>query len=165
MPLLGAAMAYVFDLEEVDPEIFVDNQGSEIVEFVLGYDLDDELVIVMSVMLIPCGEACDLRFGIREKDLNKDWKVSGLCYDRERVRECIPSQARDIILVYICLAVGALASATQYEKITMETYYRNLPSQAMQKYESISNQLISNGFSVETSFRNDDGIDYWLFVK
>lgn len=158
-------MAYVFDLEEVEPEVFVDNLGSEIVEFALGYDLAGDLAILMSVMLAPCGEAADLRFGIREKDLNKDWKVSGLCYERERVQECIPGHARDIILAYICVAVGALASATQYNKITMETYYPNLPAAAMQKYQAISNQLMENGFSVETSFRNDDGIDYWLFVK
>lgn len=73
-------MAYEFDIE-VDPDPpFTDNLGLEIVEFALGYDVDADLVVVMSVMLVPVHdpEAHDLRFGIRENSLSKDWRVGGL---------------------------------------------------------------------------------------
>jgi hypothetical protein len=47
-------MAYTFDLEtELPGAPFVDVFGAEIVEFALGYDVDAEIVVLMSVMLVP----------------------------------------------------------------------------------------------------------------
>lgn len=83
-------MAYEFDIE-VDPDPpFSDNMGLEIIEFALGYDLDADLAIVMSVMLVPVDdpEAHDLRFGIREKSLVSDWKVSPPDYGLDTAPIC-----------------------------------------------------------------------------
>ena len=90
-------MAYEFDLIEVDPDPpFTDNLGLEIVEFALGYDVDADLVVVMSVMLVPVHdpEAHDLRFGIRENSRSKEWRVGGLDYTKESVDKYIPKEWR-----------------------------------------------------------------------
>jgi hypothetical protein len=83
-------MAYEFDIETDPDDPFTDAMGLEIVEFALGYDLDRDIVVVMSVMLVPIDEAHDLRFGIREKGLVKDWKVTAPDYSQEAVNTYIP---------------------------------------------------------------------------
>lgn len=42
-------MAYVYDLDSELSDVFVDNLGTSVVEFALGYDLEQEEVI-----LFPC---------------------------------------------------------------------------------------------------------------
>jgi hypothetical protein len=159
-------MAYVFDLDNQLSPVFVDNLGTSIVEFALGYDLDSNEIILFSVTLGPSdGGVSDLRFGIRTRDAEKDWKVGGLDFSRKRVLECIPSKARKVVQDLLLAAVSELAKATNDERITMETYYANLPPEALEKYENITTILIFNGFSVETKFRDVDGVDYWLYSK
>jgi hypothetical protein len=47
-------MTYIFDLETELPDVpFVDGFDVETVEFALGYDVDAETAMVMSVMLVP----------------------------------------------------------------------------------------------------------------
>ena len=87
-------MAYFFDLETELPDApFVDGFDVEIIEFALGYDVDADIAMVMSVMLVPGAsyldgeleDVFDLRFGIRERDLRHEWKVQRLT-TRENAR-------------------------------------------------------------------------------
>jgi hypothetical protein len=159
-------MDYVFDLDAALTPVFIDNLGTSIVEFALGYDLDSNEIVLFSVTLVPCDNGVsDLRFGIRTRDAEKDWKISGLDFSRKRVVECIPSKARKAVHDLLLAAVSDLAKAGNVQKITMETYYANLPPEALEKYENVTNVLIYNGFYVETKFRTVDGIDYWLYTK
>lgn len=49
-------MAYIFELDtELPAAPFVDVWDTAIVEFALGYDIDAEIVVLMSVMLVPGG--------------------------------------------------------------------------------------------------------------
>ena len=45
-------MAFQFDLETELDEIFLDQAGTHALDFALGYDLDDDKVIMMSVLLV-----------------------------------------------------------------------------------------------------------------
>jgi hypothetical protein len=101
-------MAYEFDIETDPDPPFVDNMGVEIVEFALGYDLDRDIVVVMSVMLVPIDEAYDLRFGIREKSLVSDWRVSAPDYTKEAVDNYIPKVWRAFVAYQIARAVRKL---------------------------------------------------------
>jgi hypothetical protein len=159
-------MAYIFELDTELPDVFVDNQGTSVVEFALGYDLEAEEIVLFSVTLGPSVDgASDLRFGIRKRHAEKEWKVSGLDFSREGVSGCIPAHARVEVRLLMLEAVNRLAEQCADDKITMETYYQNLPIEALRKYELISNQLNFKGFYTETTFRDEDGTDYWLFVR
>lgn len=69
-------MAYQFDLETDFDEIFVDIAGTHVIDFALGYDLEEDTVVLMSVLLVSGdsylhGElqgVFDLQFGIRERN-------------------------------------------------------------------------------------------------
>jgi len=159
-------MAYVYDLDSELSDVFVDNFGTSVVEFALGYDLEQEEVILFSVTLGPSIDGVsDLRFGIRRRHIEKEWKVTGLDFSREAVIECIPSYAREEVRILLSASVSRLARACTDEKITMETYYRNLPAAALEKYEMITNILTDNGFLVETKFQDLEGVNYWLYRR
>jgi hypothetical protein len=160
-------MSYVFELDSVLTDVFVDNQGTSIVEFALGFDLDEDEIVLFSVTLGPTDArgASDLRFGIRTRHAEKEWKITGLEFSRERVLKCVPDHARREVRMLLLEAVSRLAHACPDIRITMETYYPNLPKEALRKYDDICNILEYHGFPVETKFRGDDGIDYWLFTK
>ncbi|MCK1420727.1 hypothetical protein IVB14_05220 [Bradyrhizobium sp. 180] len=159
-------MAYVYDLDSELSDVFVDNLGTSVVEFALGYDLEQEEVILFSVTLGPSIDGVsDLRFGIRRRHIEKEWKVTGLDFSRESVLECVPSYAREEVRILLSASVSMLARACTDEKITMETYYRNLPAAALEKYEMITNVLIDNGFLVETKFQDLEGVNYWLYRR
>jgi len=50
--------------------------------------------------------------------------------------------------------------------IAMETFYSNLPPQALGKYNVIGAGVIVCGYVVEGSFRDEASrINYWLFKK
>jgi hypothetical protein len=159
-------MAYVFDLDTELSAVFVDNLGTSIVEFSIGYDPEADEIFLFSITLGPSdGEASDLRFGIRTRHAVKEWRISGLDFSRERVVACVPAGARKNVLALLLAAVQALVQGCADEKITMETYYPNLPPRGLEKYEMITKILEINGFSIETKFRDADGIDYWLYTK
>ncbi|WP_324422465.1 hypothetical protein [Bradyrhizobium sp.] len=157
-------MAYEFDIETDPDPPFSDNLGVEIVEFALGYDLERDLVVLMSVMLVPVDEAHDLRFGIREKSLVSDWKISAPDYTKEAVDSYIPKEWRAFVIVQIMRAVRLLVSQIQPESITMETYYAGLPTKALKKYDMISASVHSCGYETKDQFRHETSQkDYWLF--
>jgi hypothetical protein len=159
-------MSYVFELDPELTDVFVDNMGTSIVEFAIGYDVDEEEIVLFSVTLGPSMDgASDLRFGIRTRHATKEWKISGLDFTRERVSACIPSHGREQVRTLLLHAVLRLANSCLDERITMETYYPNLPAEAVEKYNIICNALEYQGFLIETKFRDDDGKDQWLFTK
>jgi hypothetical protein len=159
-------MSYVYELDAVLTDVFVDNQGTSVVEFALGYDLDEEEIVLFSVALGPSVDgASDLRFGIRTRHAEKVWRVSGLDFSREAVVEYIPEAGRPEVRKLLLAAVSKLAEKCPDSKITMETYYQNLPLEALEKYEEIAKILENIEFSTERKFRDDDGYDYWLFSK
>jgi hypothetical protein len=161
-------MSYEFDVE-VDPDPpFTDNLGLEIVEFALGYDVDADLIVVMSVMLVPVydPEAHDLRFGIRENSLSKEWKVGGLDYTKECVDTYIPKEWRAFVLTQVGRAVRTLVNQVKPDNITMETYYAGLEQKALQKYAPICSAVYGCGYLLGDRFRDDESKkDYWLFTK
>ena len=161
-------MAYEFDIE-VDPDPpFTDNLGLEIVEFALGYDVDADLVVVMSVVLVPVDdpEAHDLRFGIRENSLSKEWKVGGLDYTKECVEKYIPKEWRAFVLMQVQRAVRTLVDKVKPDNITMETYYAGLEQKALQKYALICTTVFGCGYLLGDQFRDEETQkDYWLFTK
>jgi hypothetical protein len=160
-------MSYEIDVEPAEPP-FTDNLGVEHVEFTLGYDLDRDVAIVMSVMLVPVDDpqAHDLRFGIREKDLTKDWKVSAPDYSKEAVDAYIPKVWRAFVSLRLQRAVEKLLETIEPETVTMETYYSRLPEKALKKYEVISAAAHRSNYVTSERFR-DDGTqkDYWVFTK
>ena len=161
-------MAYEFDIE-VDPEEpFTDNLNSEIVEFALGYDVDADLVVVMSVMLVPVYDpkGHDLRFGIRENSLSKEWRVGGLDYTKECVDKYDPEEWRAFVLMQVRRAVRALVQKVKPDNITMETYYAGLEQKALQKYDLICTTVYGCGYRLGDQFRDEESQkNYWLFTK
>jgi len=109
-----------FDLQS-DPldAPFVGAFDVETVEFALGYDIDAETVVLMSVMLVPGAsylddkleDVFDLRFGIRERDLKHEWKVSPPDYTRECTDKYIPKDHRTEVLSLMCKAIELLTKS------------------------------------------------------
>jgi hypothetical protein len=159
-------MSYVYELDAELTDVFVDNQGTSVVEFALGYDLDAEEIVLFSVALGPSVDgASDLRFGVRTRHAVKEWMISGLDFSREVVLECIPPAGRPVVRELLLTAISRLAEKCPDDKITMETYYQNLPPKALEKYNDIAKSLEILGFLTERKFRDGDGYDYWLFSK
>ena len=161
-------MAYEFDIETDPDPPFTDALGGEIAEFALGYDLDRDIAIVMSVMLVPVDDpkAHDLRFGIREQSLTNDWKVSAPDYTRETVDKYIPKEWRTFVIVQLLRSVRVLVNEVSPENITMETYYAGLEQKALKKYDLISSAVHGCGYETKEQFRDETSLtNHWLFCK
>ncbi len=158
-------MAYEFELHELEGP-FTDAEGSKIVEFILGFDAEASVVVVMSVMLVPTEQAdtLELCFGIRRKD--DAGNVNRPDYSKEGSATYIPKGSKNDVLESISRAVSTVVSDTMPEQIIMETFYANLPPEALTKYSVIGAKIIVCGYIVEEDFRDpDSGINYWLFKK
>jgi hypothetical protein len=149
----------------------VDVWDTEIVEFALGYDVDAEIVVLMSVMLVPGGsyldddldDVYDLRFGIRERDAKHEWKVSPPDYSQEGTDKYIPKERRKAVADLLCKALGVLTKHSKAKHLTMETFYDKLPDKALKKYKQICNFLKGCGFELSDEFRDpDSGKNYWF---
>jgi hypothetical protein len=165
-------MAYAFDLETELPDApFVDGFDVETVEFALGYDVDAEIAVLMSMMLVPgasylddhLDDVFDLRFGIRERDLKHEWKVSAPDYTRETAVKYIPKEQRKAVTDLLCQSLGVLTKHSGAKHLTMVTFYANLPDKALKKYKEICNFLEGCGFELKEEFRDEDsGKNYWF---
>jgi hypothetical protein len=165
-------MACIFDLETDLPDApFVDMFGTEIVEFALGYDIDREIAMVMSVMLVPGASylddaldgVFDLRFGIRERDLKHEWKVTPPDYTRECADQYIPREHRQAVTGLLHKAVELLTKHSDAKYLTMETFYSKLPDNALKKYGKICTFLKGCGFELKEEFRDEtNGKNYWF---
>jgi len=168
----AGAMPYIFDLETELPDApFVDAMGVEIVEFALGYEVDADIAIVMSVMLVPGAsylddhleDVFDLRFGIRERDLKHEWKVTAPDYTRECADRYIPKEHRKAVTGLLCQSLEVLTKHSGAKHLTMETFYPKLPDTALKKYKEICNFLEGCGFEPREEFRDkDSGKNYWF---
>jgi hypothetical protein len=160
-------MAYEFDLG--DPEgPYTDSEGSQIVEFVLGVDPETDTVVVMSVILFPTKQedTLELCFGIRTKTGPDLSRVSEPDYGKEGAEKYIPRDKRAAVLARIKQSISSVVSAKMPSLIAMETFYPDLPPQALKKYDGIVASVIVCGYVVEDSFRYEaSGINYWLFKK
>jgi hypothetical protein len=167
-------MAYRFDLDrDFETTPFVDQLGTAIIDFALGYELEASSVVLMSVMLVQgdsylYGEISglyDLQFGIRVRDLVSD-TVTPPDFSTASARKYIPEEGRAEVLKLLLKAVEALEKSTRPVFVTMETVYGHLPPKALTKYATISALLERLGFEVRDRFRDTStGIDYWLFAK
>jgi hypothetical protein len=168
-------MAYQFELEtDFDSAPFCDNLGTQIVEFGLGYDIDQNHIILMSVMFVPAGavwkpEATgvyDLRFGIRERDADLEWKISGPDYTRDAVRKYVPKQHREAVRLDLLKAVSYLVDSVVPAGVTMESYYPNLDSAALRKYSGICQLICEKGYEIVDDFCDGtSGINYWFLKR
>jgi hypothetical protein len=157
-------MAYEFDLETELPAPFRDNLGTAIIEFALGYDTDANQAIIMSVMLVPIRGTHDIRFGLRERDLDHEWKITGADYSIAKVRRYIPKDKRDTVCNLLLDSIKELITHVKPKKVTMETAFANLPDVAMIKYKYIANTVNNSGLATSDEFKNgDNGKYYWLF--
>jgi hypothetical protein len=93
-------MAYVFDLErDFDREPHVDADGSRVIDFALGYELDRSLIIVMSVILVPdASGAFELCFGIRTRSAAYALDVSPPDYSSATAKRFVPPAATKDVL-------------------------------------------------------------------
>ena len=167
-------MAYTFDLDAEVPTVpFVDALRTEIVEFALGYDIERNVAVVMSVMLYPGGTylrgvagAFDLRFGVRERDLDHAWKLTPPDYEREANDRFIPAAHRPEVKERLYEAIEVLLAHSKAVHVTMQSYYSWLPEKAMWKYSCISMIIMSLGFTLQEAFRDETtGKNYWLFTR
>jgi hypothetical protein len=161
-------MPYLFDLEnDFDQEPFVDADGSHIIDFALGYDVDHSLIVLMSVMLIadPSG-AFELCFGIRRRSASNVQDISPPDYSSATARRYVPRSAATDVLELIVIAIIALVRKAKPEHVIMETFHANLPPKAMKKYEVIVSVLEWQSYRLVEQFRNEeDGKDYWSFTR
>lgn len=159
-------MAYEFDDELICDELFTDALSSEIAEFTLGFDLSENFAVLMSIMLLPIDEAYDLRFGIRQKDLASDWRVTPPDYSREAVGLYIPKEKRANVLARLTSSITELVSKKMPDLITMETYYPDLPDFASHKYKDICGAVHCCGYETTDNFRHGTTKkDHWFFTK
>jgi hypothetical protein len=160
-------MAYEFDLGDLEGP-YTDSEGSQIVEFVLGVDPDTDTVVVMSVILFPTTQedVLELCFGIRTKTGPDLSRISEPDYGKEGAKKYIPRDKRADVLAKIEESVSRVVSAKMPSFIAMETFYSNLPPEALKKYSIIGASVIVCGYVVDDSFRYESsGINYWLFRK
>jgi hypothetical protein len=166
------AMPYIFDLQSKPLDVpFVDVFDVSIVEFALGYDVEADVVVLMSVMLLRgasyldsrLDDAFDLRFGIRERDLKHEWKVSAPDFTRESSDRYVPTERRKDVMSLLCKSVQMLIKHSDAKLLTMETFYAHLPDKALMKYRTICSFLETCGFDLQDEFRApDNGKNYWF---
>ena len=161
-------MDYQFDLQRIlNSEVLIDSAGARAIEFTLGYVPDEDVIIVMSVMLIPTerSDVFELCFGIRAKEIKNRITVSEPDYSKKATDLFIPKASRTLVHNLIIEATTVLVQSVHCDYITMETFYSHLPAKAMTKYEAICGAVVLGGYELLDQFRNDDGIDYWSFGK
>jgi hypothetical protein len=164
-------MAFEFELEEDFESPSRDNLDTWAIDIGLGYDIDEDMVVVMSVMLVP-GDAFlkdelshvfDLQFGIRKKWLDR---TSPPDFDKETGRKYIPSERNADVLRVIRRAVMRLVGVVMPDHLTMESYHPNLEPKALTKYDMLCNALAELGYEVMEAFREpSNGINYWYLRR
>jgi hypothetical protein len=164
-------MAFEFELEEDFDEPRRDNLDTWVIDIALGYDVEEDMVVVMSVMLVSgdaflkdeLSDVFDLQFGIRRK-----WpdRTSSPDFDKETGREYIPSARNSDVLRVIQRAVLRLVGAVMPEHLTMESYHPNLEPKALRKYQVLCDTLTEAGYEVAKAFREaSNGINYWYLRR
>lgn len=162
-------MAHRVEIEhDFDRQPGTDAFGSQIVRFILGHDTVDDTVFFMSVSLTTAANdgVYDLRFGIEERQADQpDWVV-GTDYSIEYSKRVIPGEYRPVVLQYILEALRSIVGTCTPIKVTMQSFYSNLPDKAMVKYGRICDLMVECGLEV-TIYERDgtNGKHYWLFER
>ncbi|QUS40929.1 hypothetical protein RPMA_20355 [Tardiphaga alba] len=161
-------MAYEFDLGELEGPLADQTDGNAwVVEFILGFDADTDELNVMSVLLFETDEnnKLELCFGIRTKSGPELDVVSLPDYSKEKTDFCIPKDNRMEVTIRLREAIELLISDADPEYIIMQTFYPNLEPKALRKYDAVEDTLSTSGYLPQDSWREPDGINYWLFKK
>ena len=164
-------MAFEFELEDDFEGPLIEDDGTWLIDIALGYDTEDDLAVVMSVMLVPgdaylegqASNVFDLQFGIRRK-----WpdRTSAPDFDKQAGRQFIPPERNAEVLMAIRRAVMWLVDAVRPTDLTMETYHADLDPKALKKYELICAGLVEVGYEVADAFREpSNGINYWYLRR
>lgn len=158
-------MVYRLDIEEdFDHTPVKDGFGWETIRFLLGVDFEADIIVYMAVTFAHKEDGIyDLRFGTEERRLSrKDWTV-GLDYSIEQSKRYVPAQYRAKVLGLLLRAIDDILNSTRARKITMESFYPNLPDKAMKKYDKIASVMHRNGYETGDDFVGTNGKRYWLF--
>jgi hypothetical protein len=167
-------MSFVADIElGFDRTPLEENMGGVwYVEFLLGIDLTQDQLILMSVMLYDGGSVLhdaagtfDLRFGIRTKDPRLTWKIGPPDFSHDAVRRYIAKPDRETVRELVVKAIAGLVSHVNPAQISMSTAECHMPKSAFAKYDAIGTLLKSLGYSLDLSFIDDNGRTHWLFVR
>lgn len=160
-------MDFEFDIGDLSE---VDWGATEyIVEFTLGFDIENEERISMAVALIEDDEGgadpFALTFGLMARGVYSD-QLRGPFFDHGTCRSYVSRGNAPAVMKLVLEALRKLVEEVEPQSIVMVTYETFLPKPAMAKYDSIANLLDQFGFKT-TSYRRDetDGKDYWLFEK
>jgi hypothetical protein len=158
-------VAYQVEIDDGLEEPLCDAFGHQAIRFALGYDLVSQTQVFMKVILGKKEDGIyDLRFGIEEYYFGKeDWTV-GLDYSVEISKQYVPRSYRLQVLLLIVACVERLVRATRPRKITMQSFYPNLPDKALTKCESICEAICTDGYEFTKFFPyGTKGVHYWLF--
>lgn len=166
-------MTFIHDIElDFSRGPICDAMGVYIIEFSLGYHLEQEQAEIMSVMLVPGASylrrkiqnVYDLKFGIRTRCLRHTWKVGDPDFGTEASRRCIRSQDRTVVLSCVVDASRSLIQHVRPSHITMATYDRHLRGRALEKFETIVREICALGYDLMDNFLGEDGTRYW-YIK
>ena len=158
-------MTYRLDIEEdFDRTPVVDGFGWETIRFQLGEDFDLDIVVYMTVVF-ACKEKgiYDLRFGTEEMRLSREEMSLGVDYSIERSKSYVPKEYRPKVLGLLLEAIKSILKNAQPKKVTMQSFYHNLPEKAMVKYDKIAALMNENGYETDEDFVGTTGRRYWLF--
>ena len=161
-------MAYVVDIEsDFDRTPSEDAFGGQSLRFILGQDLAAEIMVVMDVAFI-CKERgiYDLRFGVDEISLSREGFNSGMDYSIEYSKRYVPHPHRPDVLRLLLEAIESILRKTKPKKLTMQSFYGQLPDKALRKYHMICEVMDRNEYKVASYFRHGTkGVHYWLFER
>ncbi|MBV8752973.1 MAG: hypothetical protein JO328_08950 [Hyphomicrobiales bacterium] len=151
-------MAFEFELEADLEAPRREEEDLWVIDIGLGYDKDEGVAVVMTVMLIrgdsylegKVRNAFDLQFGIRKRSL---YYVTTPDFHKEAGRRYIPQQHNKDVLTRILSAAMNLTQEVKPDHLTMETFDANLESKALKKYDDICASLAKAGYEVAESFR------------
>jgi hypothetical protein len=159
-------MAYEFSPDKDVGPPTSDGEGGQVIEFALGFNPDEDLIVLMAVLLTATdrADALELHFGIRTR-IN-DGTASEPDYTKESVQRYIPKESRNLVTGLIRECVEKIVRASAPEFILMETFYPNLEPVALAKYAPVCEAVITGGYKVADSWRDQsNGKNYWIFRK
>jgi hypothetical protein len=108
-------------------------------------------------------DTLELCFGIQTKHDGSG--TSPPDYSKETTDQYVPKSGRLQVLTRITVAIDWLVEESKPRYIIMETYYSNLNQIALKKYDSVVSILALAGYALEDRWREENGIDYWLFKR
>lgn len=128
-------------------QCLVQNRVASIVSNIAPFVLDDR-------------EAWEFSFMVVVVSLDETYEPLETM-DRAIASEFIPDDIRHQIMDVVCASLQALILATKPQVIHMVTKERNLPPNAMAKYDRLISLLDENGLSVAQSGTNRGGQEFW----